>query len=202
MEWCQNTYIAHQTKKKVVPALYYDWQWKVDIFWESDISQPSALSARPNCFRWKTMLCVWWDQLDIVCNELLNIGETVNDHGSHHQLIKLHCALHEERTDYQRRHDKLIFLLNNAPITHVNNGPKVLGGTQLGGPTPCCLFTRAGRFWLPPLFVDGPCAHTEQHFDSYKDVRKWLDEWFASKKKEYFLVWNPQIAKEMGKMGS
>jgi len=26
------------------------------------------------------------------------------------------------------------------------------------------------------------------HFDSYKDVRKWLDEWFASKDEEFFVV--------------
>ena len=24
--------------------------------------QPSTSSSRPNCFGWKTMLCVWWDQ--------------------------------------------------------------------------------------------------------------------------------------------
>jgi len=27
---------------------------------------------------------------------------------------------------------------------------------------------------------------TERHFDSYEDVRKWLDEWFASKDEEFF----------------
>jgi len=29
-------------------------------------------------------------------------------------------------------------------------------------------------------------ALAEWHFDSYEDVRKWLDEWFASKDKEFF----------------
>ena len=31
-------------------------------------------------------------------------------------------------------------------------------------------------------------GHTlaERHFDSYEDVRKWLDEWFASKDEEFF----------------
>ena len=28
----------------------------------------------------------------------------------------------------------------------------------------------------------------ERHFDSYEDVRKWLDEWFASKDEEFFDV--------------
>jgi len=29
-------------------------------------------------------------------------------------------------------------------------------------------------------------AVAERHFDSYEDVRKWLDEWFASKDEEFF----------------
>jgi len=40
-------------------------------------------------------------------------------------------------------------------------------------------------FWLSPVFIDGH-ALAERHFDSYEDVRKWLDEWFASKDKEFF----------------
>ena len=33
-----------------------------------------------------------------------------------------------------------------------------------------------------------PMSHTlvEWHFDSYEDVRKWLDEWFVSKDEEFF----------------
>jgi len=29
-------------------------------------------------------------------------------------------------------------------------------------------------------------ALAERHFDSYEDVRKWLDKWFASKDEEFF----------------
>ena len=29
-------------------------------------------------------------------------------------------------------------------------------------------------------------ALAERHFNSYEDVRKWLDEWFASKDDEFF----------------
>ena len=29
-------------------------------------------------------------------------------------------------------------------------------------------------------------ALAERHFDSYEDIRKWLDEWFASKDEEFF----------------
>jgi len=61
------------------------------------------------------MLCVWWDQEDVIYYELLKPGETVNAHHYHQQLIKLHCALREKRPHYRKRHDKLIFLHDNAP---------------------------------------------------------------------------------------
>jgi len=41
-------------------------------------------------------------------------------------------------------------------------------------PSDCHLFSSMGH------------ALTELHFDSYEDVRKWLDEWFASKDEEFF----------------
>jgi len=59
------------------------------------------------------MLCVWWDQEGVIYYELLKLGKTVN---AHQQLIKLHCALREKRPHYRKRHDKLIFLHDNAPL--------------------------------------------------------------------------------------
>ena len=44
-------------------------------------------------------------------------------------------------------------------------------------------------------------ALAERHFDSYEDVRKWLDEWFASKDEE-LLAWYTQIARKVRKMYS
>ena len=32
----------------------------------------------------------------------------------------------------------------------------------------------------------GYAGLAEQYFDSYEDIRKWLDEWFASKDEEFF----------------
>ena len=90
------------------------------------------------------MLCVWWDQQGVVYYELLKPGETVDAHRYHQQLIKLRRALREKRPDYEERHEKLIFLHDNA------------------------------------------LSLAEQHFDSYEDVGKWLDEWFASKDKDFF----------------
>jgi len=36
------------------------------------------------------------------------------------------------------------------------------------------------------LFASMGHTLAEQHFDSYADVQKWLDEWFASKEQDLF----------------
>jgi len=36
------------------------------------------------------------------------------------------------------------------------------------------------------LFSSMGHALAERHFDSYEDIRKWLDEWFISKDEEFF----------------
>jgi len=128
------------------------------------------------------MLCVWWDQESVIYYELLKPGETINAHRYHQQLIKLHRALREKKPHYRKRHDKLIFLHDNASS---HNGPKLLGDTQLGSVTPFRLLTRPGTFDYH-LFSSMSHALAERHFHSYEDVRKWLDEWFASKDEEFF----------------
>jgi len=52
----------------------------------------------------------------VIYYELLKPGETVNARGYHKQLIKLHRALREKRPHYRKRHDKLIFLHDNASL--------------------------------------------------------------------------------------
>ena len=89
------------------------------------------------------MLCIWWDQKGVIYYELLKPDETVNAHRYHQQLIKLHRVLREKRP-HRKTHDKLIFLHDN--IAHINNGPKLLGDTQLGSATSSHLLTRLGTF--------------------------------------------------------
>ena len=37
--------------------------------------------------------------------------------------------------------------------------------------------------WLCPITLH---ALSDQHFTSYENVRKWLDDWFASKERQFF----------------
>ena len=148
-----------------------------------DSAQPSTSSSRPNRFGRKTMLCVWWDQEGVIYYELLKSGETVNAHRYHQQLIKLPCS--EKKPHYRKRHDKLIFLHDNVPShtsTMVQNYLEKLYSTGKCYPIPLIHQT-----WhlLTITFSSMGHALAERHFDSY-EVRKWLDEWFASKDKKFF----------------
>jgi len=58
------------------------------------------------------MLCIWWDQKDLVYYELLKPGDSIT--GDRLQLIRLSHALREKRPEYEQRHDKVILLHDNA----------------------------------------------------------------------------------------
>jgi len=141
-----------------------------------DPVQPSTSSSRPNRFGRKmdrTMLCVWWDQEDVIYYELLKPGETVNAHRYHQQLIKLHRALREKRPHYRKRHDKLIFLHDNIPShtsTMVQNYLETLNWEVLPHPaySPGTDLAPSGYH----LFSSMGHALAERHFDFYEDVRK------------------------------
>ena len=92
--------------------------------------QPSTSTAKPNRFGQKRMLCVWWDQKDVVYRDLLKHGETVNTDRYQQQMINLNYALIEKRPECARRYGKVI-LLDDSATAHkakpVQNTIKALG---------------------------------------------------------------------------
>jgi len=80
-----------------------------------DPGASSTSTARSNSFGRKTMLCVWWNQKDVIYYELLKPGKTVNTKRYQQQLIDLNSSLLKKRLEYQKRQHKVIFLHDNAP---------------------------------------------------------------------------------------
>jgi len=131
------------------------------------------------------LLCIWGDQKGIIYYEMLKPVETVDAHHHQQQLIKLHRVLCEKRPNYQQKHDMLIFFHNNASLytsNVVRNYLETLNWEVLAHP--------ADSVDLAPsdyhLFSSMSHALAEQIYDSYENVRKWFDEWFPSKKMEFF----------------
>ena len=59
------------------------------------------------------MLCIWWNQKDLVYYELLKPGDSITGDW-YRLLIRLSHALREKRPKYEQRHDKVILLHDNA----------------------------------------------------------------------------------------
>ena len=116
---------------------------------------------------------------------LLKPGETVNTERYRQQMIDLNQALREKRPEYQKRQHKVILLRDNAPshtakpvketieafsweiVSHAAYSPDL-------APSDYYLFASMGH------------AFSDQHFASYENVQKWLDDWFASKERQFF----------------
>ena len=117
---------------------------------------------------------------NVIYYELLKPGETVNTERYRQQMIDLNQALREKRPEYQKRQQKVILLHDNTP-SHTAKPVKetieafsweILSHTAYSpdlAPSDYYLFASMGH------------ALSDQHFASYENVRKWLDDWFASK---------------------
>ena len=71
-------------------------------------------TAKPNIYGAKVLLCIWWDQKDVLYYELLKPGETINGERYRTQLIRLKRAIAEKRPEYATRHETIIFHHDNA----------------------------------------------------------------------------------------
>ena len=74
----------------------------------------STSTSQPNIHGSKIMLCIWWNQKGLVYYELLKPDDSITGVRYRLQLIRLSRALREKRPEYEQRHDKVIFLRDNA----------------------------------------------------------------------------------------
>ena len=91
----------------------------------------------------------------------------------------------KKRPDYQKRHEKLIFLHDNAPL-HTSKMVENYFETRNWEVLPHVAYppNLAPSDYHP--FSSMGHAFATQHFDCCEHVRNWLDEWFLSKEKEFF----------------
>ncbi|GFR30234.1 mariner Mos1 transposase [Trichonephila clavata] len=131
------------------------------------------------------MLCVKWDQSGIVYYEHLKPGETVKAQGYRHQMIYLNHSLIERQPEWARRHGKVI-LLNDIAPSHtakpVKDTLKLLGWNILSHLLYPSYLAPSD---YPPFASMGP-VFAEQYLSNFEEVRKWLDEWFAAKDRQFF----------------
>ncbi|UYV72269.1 hypothetical protein LAZ67_9002418 [Cordylochernes scorpioides] len=150
---CEGLLARHEKKSFLHRIVTSDEKW---IHFSNPMRQKSwdlpgqfpKQTPRPNRFRKKAMLCVWWDQTGVVYFELLKPGETVNTSRYEQQMHSLREALNEKRPECREKHNKLNLQHDNAPAhsaTVVKNTIKDLGWELLPHPSDYHLFTSLGH---------------------------------------------------------
>ena len=130
---------------------------------------------------------VWWDQKGVIYYEVLKPGATVNTERYRQQMIDLNQALREKRPEYQKRQHQVILLHDNAPSHTAKPIKETIEAFSWE------IFSHAAYSPdLAPsdyyLFASMGHALSDQHFTSYENVRKCLDDWFALKERQFFGV--------------
>lgn len=133
----------------------------------------------------KALLCIWWDQQGVLYHELLKPGETVTADRYRKQLMKLKRAMMKKRPNIATRHESVILLHDNAR-PHVSKKVRktldTFGWEILSHP----LYSPDIAPSDYHLFRSMHTELLEQRFDSYENVKKWVDDWIASKKAKFF----------------
>ncbi|GBP31815.1 Mariner Mos1 transposase [Eumeta japonica] len=133
----------------------------------------------------KLMLCIRWDQLDVVYYELFNPSKTITGTLYRTQLMRLSRALKEKRPHCYSRNDKIILLHDNAPphvAVLVKTYLKTLDWEVLSHPQYSPDIAPSDYH----LFRTMAHALSDQPFTSYEDIKKCVDFWIDSIDKEFF----------------
>ena len=146
-----------------------------------DPGQPAELTPRQNCFGKKTTHCVFWDQCGVIWYNL-KPAETVTGERYQQQLTDSNCAVREKHQEY---------LDDNAPSHRTLRTREVVALYIWES-----LANAAYSPHLAPsdyhLFSSMGNTLSEQRFNSYEKVRKWLDDCLPQKIQEtIFLARNP-----------
>jgi len=153
----------------------------------------SISTSRPNIHDSKIMLCIWWDQKDLVYYELLKPGDSITDDRYRLQLIRLSYAL-RKRPEHEQRHDKIILFHDNARPHTVKVVKKIFENAQMGCFTASAVFS--GLRLLITGYSEG-CSKSPVHF--FRRNWKLAPKLDRLQRQVIFLRWNSKIAWEMGK---
>lgn len=148
-------------------------------------SRASTSTARSNNDSSKVMLCIWWDQSGVIYYELLRPNETVTIDRYRAQLLRLSGALAEERPQYNKAEDKIILQYNSISTHNVKVIKKQLEILKWE-----VLPHLPGSPDITPsdyhLFKSMEKDMADQHFQSYEEIKNWIDSWITSKDSHFF----------------
>jgi len=131
------------------------------------------------------MLCIWWDMQGVVYYELFRPNESITGDRYQLQLNRLNEALLEKRPAVASNRRKVMLLHDNAR-PHVAKSVKetLMQFEWEVLPHPAYSPDLAPSDYY--LFRSMQHGLVDTHFRNYEDVRKWIDEWIASKDQSFY----------------
>ena len=151
----------------------------------TDPGKPAASTPKRNIHGKKVLLCIWWDQHGILYYELLQPGETVTANRYVQQLINVNNELNVKRPEWTNRHERVILLHDNAR-PHVSKLVTDVLKELKWDVLPHPLYSPDIAPSDYHLFRSMAHALSEQRFKNNVDVKKWLDNWIASKTTKFY----------------
>ena len=121
------------------------------------------------------MLYIWWDIQGIVYYELFKSNESIT--GNRYQL-RLNEALLEKKPAVASNQRKYAFARQYS-TTHCKSHRGNTDAARMVLPYPAYSPDLAPSDYY--LFQSMQHGLVDTHFRNYEDVRKWIDEWIASK---------------------
>lgn len=141
-----------------------------------------ALQNRGQFASAKSMLFV--RTRSFVYSKLLNPVKTLNAQCYRQQLHNLTHALIKNRAEWSRRNGKMILLHDNA-WSHVSKLLKNLEIAFMGHPQTPAILPSPGTILLLSFALMSH-ALAEKHCTNFREVGKWLNDWFSVKGKHFF----------------
>ena len=147
--------------------------------------KPDPSMSKRNIHSSKIMLAIWWDQKGVVYYELLKPCGTMTGVLYGLQVICLNLWKKNDRSG-TIHNNKLILLHENAkPDTAklVKKYLKEVTWDILLQPLYSPEIASSDLYFFQSM----QSALSEERFSSYFDIKKWLNEWIASKEPDFFL---------------
>lgn len=151
--------------------------------------EPGPLVPKRNIHGSKIMLSIWWDQEGVEYFEFLPPKQTVAVQNKMElyktQLTNLRLAIQNDRPEYAKRHDKIIFQHDNARPHVAKLVKNTLGsfGWEVLPHPPYSPDVAPSDYYL---FRSMSSALAGQRFYSYDSVKNWLETWISSKTSSFF----------------
>lgn len=187
---CHSLLVKQQRKSFLWKIVTGDEKW---IFYENpkrkhswvDKGKPSTSTPKRNIHSKKVMLCIWWDIKGVLYYELLKPNETINSERYRNQLLRLNEEI-ENKRPFSGHGRRPIKLLHDNARPHVS---KVVRDTLTSLGWDVLMHPAYSPDIAPSdfhLFRGMQNALQGVHLSSIEEMRKWVDEFIASKPQQFF----------------